>query len=73
MQWDDSINAGFSLSRQDTAEPWMRVHDDHKQWNVAQQEHQPDSVLSFWKAMLRYRKKHLSAVSTLERETGWRL
>lgn len=63
MQWDDSTNAGFSLTNEQTAEPWMRVHDDHKEWNVAKQREQPDSVMSFWKAMLAFRKNHLSSVS----------
>jgi len=40
--------------------PWMRVHDDYKEWNVAKQQEDPHSVLSFWKAMLAFRKKHLS-------------
>ena len=57
--WDDSENAGFSL-RPDSQKPWMRVHDDYKEWNVAKQQKDPHSVLSFWKAMLVFRKKHLS-------------
>jgi len=61
MQWDDSPNAGFSL--RGDAKPWMRVHDDHREWNVAKQIGDPDSVLSFWKRMLGFRKGHLSCVS----------
>ncbi|KAK0258517.1 hypothetical protein LTR29_003030 [Friedmanniomyces endolithicus] len=58
MQWDDSHNAGFSL--RGDAKPWMRVHDDYRDWNVAKQIEDPDSVLSFWKRMLAFRKEHLS-------------
>lgn len=39
----------------------MRVHDDYKEWNVAKQSKEPDSVLMFWKRMLAFRKKYLSA------------
>ncbi|KAK0947534.1 hypothetical protein LTR29_001142 [Friedmanniomyces endolithicus] len=58
MQWDDSPNAGFSL--RGDAKPWMRVHDDYREWNVAKQIVDPDSVFSFWKRMLAFRKGHLS-------------
>jgi len=62
MQWDNSRNAGFSLvnNGDNGAKPWMRVHDDHKEWNVAKQSADPNSVLAFWKAMLSFRKRHLS-------------
>jgi len=63
MQWDDSRDAGFSLGNKDAAEPWMRVHDDYRDWNVAKQRPDGDSVLSFWKRMLAFRKKHISCVS----------
>jgi oligo-1,6-glucosidase len=53
FQWEDSVNAGFS-----TGQPWMRVHDDYKTINAAQQEKDDDSVLSFYKRMLRLRKEH---------------
>ena len=61
MQWDDSQNAGFSLKGD--SKPWMRVHDDYREWNVAKQTDDPKSVLTFWKKMLAFRKKHPSAVS----------
>lgn len=58
MQWDDSRNAGFSKGK-----PWMRVHDDYPNWNVAKQVDDPNSILSFWRAMLAYRKRHPACVS----------
>ena len=61
MQWNAGHNAGFSL--RGDSKPWMRVHDDYREWNVAKQTNDPDSVLSFWKKMLAFRKKHLGSVS----------
>lgn len=65
MQWDDTPHAGFSRSRDgsETTKPWMRVHDDYREWNVAKQKDDSDSVLSFWKAMIAFRKANLSCVS----------
>lgn len=55
FQWDDSPNAGFTAAG---AEPWMRVHDDHKSINVAKQRDDPASILSFYKQVLKLRKEH---------------
>lgn len=56
MQWDDTApSAGFT-DRPEGA--WMRAHDLYPEINVAKQQREPDSVLSFWKAMLRLRKQH---------------
>jgi alpha-glucosidase len=59
MQWDASRHGGFSQ-----AEPWMRVNDDYREWNVATQKDDEGSILSFWKAMLIFRKKYLACVSS---------
>jgi len=55
FQWDDSPNAGFTSA---DAEPWMRVHDDHRSINVAQQRKDPSSILSFYKHALKLREQH---------------
>lgn len=55
MQWDDSPHAGFTRGKGD---PWMRVHDRYPEINVAKQQREPDSVLAFWKRMIRVRKEH---------------
>ena len=55
FQWDDSPNAGFTSA---AAEPWMRVHDDYRAINVAQQRKDPLSILSFYKQVLKLRKEH---------------
>jgi oligo-1,6-glucosidase len=53
FQWDGSAYAGFS-----TAKPWMRAHDSSPEINVEAQEHDANSVLSFYKKMLGLRKTH---------------
>ena len=55
MQWDDSAHAGFTTT---DATPWMRTHDDYAQINVKNQEADPESVLNYWRKMLRFRKEH---------------
>ncbi|KAK9420541.1 putative Glycosyl hydrolase family 13 catalytic domain-containing protein [Seiridium unicorne] len=52
MCWDSTAQGGFSTN----PETWMRVHDLAAEINVAQQETDANSVLSFWKQMLRTRK-----------------
>lgn len=55
MQWTDGPNAGFTNPG---ACPWMTVNPDHKLgWNVETQQDDPNSVLSFWKESLAFRKK----------------
>ncbi|CAF3524975.1 unnamed protein product [Fusarium graminearum] len=55
FQWDDSPNAGFTNAQ---AKPWMKVHDEYRDINVARQLKDPDSILSFYKEMLRLRKRY---------------
>ncbi|KAH7035939.1 glycoside hydrolase family 13 protein [Microdochium trichocladiopsis] len=54
FQWDDGPNAGFS---QEGARPWMRVHDEYRDINARRQRDDPESVLSFYKRVLRLRKQ----------------
>jgi alpha-glucosidase len=51
MQWDASEFAGFSQ-----AEPWIRVNPDHLSRNVQLQKTHENSLLNFYKKMLRVRK-----------------
>lgn len=53
MQWDETLNAGFS-----SAKPWMRVNDDYPICNAKQQSHDEASVLGYWKQMLKTRQAH---------------
>ena len=55
MQWDDSKHAGFTTQQ---ATPWMRTHDAYEEINVKKQEADPDSVLNYWRKMLKLRKAH---------------
>jgi alpha-glucosidase len=50
MQWNESANAGFSQ-----AKPWLPVPPTYKTHNVADELKDPDSVLSFYKAVLKLR------------------
>ncbi len=50
MQWDESTNAGFS-----NAKPWLPVPPTYKTHNVADESKEPDSVLSFYKTVLKLR------------------
>lgn len=50
MQWDESENAGFSQ-----AKPWLPVPPTYKTHNVADEAKDPDSVLSFYRAVLKLR------------------
>ncbi|KAK1772028.1 glycoside hydrolase superfamily [Phialemonium atrogriseum] len=54
FQWDDSANAGFAP---DGARPWMRVHDEYRDINARKQAGDPESVLEFYKRVLRMRKQ----------------
>lgn len=56
MQWSSHANAGFTS---EDAKPWMRVNTSAQDGiNVADESSDPDSVLSFWKQMLRLRKTY---------------
>ncbi|KAF2665206.1 glycoside hydrolase [Microthyrium microscopicum] len=56
IQWDSTANGGFTTS----SKPWQRVHDNYADINVEKETAEPDSVLNFWKNMLRLRKKYPS-------------
>ncbi|BEI98643.1 hypothetical protein CcaverHIS631_0309420 [Cutaneotrichosporon cavernicola] len=53
MQWDAGKYAGFS-----SVKPWMRVNDDWEECNVAAQEGDAKSLLSFWRDLISWRKAH---------------
>ena len=53
MQWSDKKHAGFS-----TAEPWFPINDNYHKVNVAAQEEEPNSLLNFYRKLLRFRKEH---------------
>ncbi|KAJ6103201.1 hypothetical protein N7486_005628 [Penicillium sp. IBT 16267x] len=55
VQWNDLPQAGFTDGDVPT---WMRVNESYKSINVEQQTSDPNSVLSFWKDVLRIRNSH---------------
>lgn len=53
MQWDASEQAGFT-----TGKPWLKVNPNYPYINVALEQKQTDGILSFYKAMIAFRKAH---------------
>ncbi|PCF84982.1 alpha-glucosidase [Staphylococcus intermedius] len=51
MQWDASDNAGFT-----TGTPWFPVNPNYVDINVAQQQKDPNSILNFYKDLIRLKK-----------------
>ena len=52
VQWSAEQYAGFS-----TAVPWFYVNDNYTKINVAAQDDDPDSLLNFYRRLLRFRKE----------------
>ncbi|ELY4300229.1 alpha-glucosidase [Cronobacter turicensis] len=52
MQWNASPYAGFS-----THEPWLKVNPNYEMINVESQQHDPHSVLNFYRQMIHLRKR----------------
>jgi oligo-1,6-glucosidase len=57
FQWDNTGNAGFT-----TGTPWLKVNPDYKTVNAAAQEKDPDSVLNYFRKMVKLRKENLVLV-----------
>ena len=53
VQWSAEENAGFS-----SGTPWFAVNENYRSVNVAAQEEDPDSLLNFYRRLLRFRKEH---------------
>jgi len=51
MQWNNAANAGFSQIK-----PWLPVHPNYPERNVEQQMNDPESLLNFYKKLIRIRK-----------------
>ena len=54
MQWDDSMNAGFSKSNN----PWIHVNPNYRDINVKEQLEDSNSILYFYKKMIKTRKSN---------------
>lgn len=64
MQWDDSVSAGFSSS----PTPWISVNPNYLTVNVAKEETDEESILSFYRRLLAYRKTSLPLMEGSFRE-----
>ncbi|SHJ53857.1 glycoside hydrolase family 13 protein [Tepidibacter formicigenes] len=53
MQWDESSNAGFTTSK-----PWIGVNPNYKEINVAKQQKDSNSILNFYKRMIKIKKEN---------------
>ena len=53
MQWDATPNGGFT-----TGEPWLSVNPNTARINAAAQTGDPDSIFSYYQALIRLRKEH---------------
>ncbi len=53
FQWNDSANAGFT-----NAAPWLAVNPDFKTVNAAAQEKDDNSVLNYFRAVVKLRKEN---------------
>ncbi|MBQ6873179.1 MAG: alpha-glucosidase [Clostridia bacterium] len=63
VQWDDSENAGFT-----TGTPWFNINPNYKEINVAQAENDPNSILNYYRKLLKFRKEHEIAIYGAYRE-----
>ena len=52
MQWSDGKNAGFTTAD----EPWFEINPNYTEINVEAENKNPDSVLNYYKKLLRFRK-----------------
>ncbi|NFA60313.1 alpha-glucosidase [Clostridium sporogenes] len=52
MQWDVTENAGFSKEK-----PWLKVNPNYLNINVNKQENYPNSILNFYKKMIKIKKE----------------
>jgi oligo-1,6-glucosidase len=57
FQWDNSANAGFT-----TCNPWLKVNPNYSAVNVAAEENDPNSVLNYFRKLIRLRKTELTLV-----------
>ena len=53
MQWDDTAHAGFT-----TGTPWLPVNENYPVVNAAAEEKDADSVLAYYKKLIRLRTEH---------------
>ena len=57
MQWSGEANAGFS-----TAAPWFYVNSNYHTINVRAEEDDPDSILNFYRKLVKFKKENPVAI-----------
>lgn len=57
MQWNNSDNGGFT-----TGMPWIKVNSNFRKINVEEELRDEDSILNFYKSMIRIRKENKALV-----------
>lgn len=57
MQWSDAPNAGFTLGKPGHVRPWLKINPNYRQINVADQQVREESVLQYYKKLLRFRRQ----------------
>ena len=65
MQWDDSPQAGFSFGKD--IDPWLPVHPNYPNVNVKSTLMTPDSILNFYRQLIKVRKQSVAL-----RQGQWR-
>ena len=63
MQWDDTANAGFT-----TGTPWLPANENYHTINAAAEAQDTDSVLSYYKQLIRLRKAYPVLLSGIYEE-----
>ncbi|KAM3416622.1 Trehalose-6-phosphate hydrolase [Cercospora zeina] len=58
---ENEPHAGFSSASKET-KMWSPMNTDSKECNVAKQQNDPDSVLSFWRELIRFRRERVQTV-----------
>ncbi|WP_163538734.1 alpha-glucosidase [Gracilibacillus sp. YIM 98692] len=53
MQWNDSVNAGFT-----TGKPWLKVNPNYKEVNVKRSIEDPESIYHYYKKLIHLRKNN---------------
>ncbi len=57
VQWSAEENAGFT-----TGTPWFNICDNYKEINVAEAEKDPDSMLHFYRKLIKFKKENEVAI-----------
>ena len=57
LHWDNTSNAGFT-----NGEPWIDINPNYVDINIQAQEHDKDSILSYYRQLIKFRKENPTLV-----------